>query len=157
GLAIAYPLIINPHYAMKHQGDLLDSPSRSPSLNINQRLTLWERSYKMGTVIPALGLACSALWGSLYAMNRNKLAALTPNWRLLGIGAAAQFSIVPWTLIVIMPVNTKLMALRKEANKRESVNEAEVEQLFQQWQKLHLVRCGFLAVGLVSAIGAFVW
>lgn len=57
GLAIAYPLIINPHYAMKHQGDLLDSPSRSPSLNINQRLTLWERSYKMGTVIPALGLA----------------------------------------------------------------------------------------------------
>lgn len=60
-------------------------------------------------------------------------------------------------LIVIMPVNTKLMALRKKANKRESVNEADVEQLFQQWQKLHLVRCGFLAAGLVSAVGAFVW
>lgn len=191
GLALSYPIITNAHYALKHQGDHVDppAPTHSASLTLNQRLTIWERSYKAGLAIPSIGLTCSTIWATIYFKEKGKLQVLTPNWGWLAIGAVAQASILPFTVssgwrppsalahsvssdlfpspsrgrpvkvLIIAPLNNKLFALRKRANKEgdAAVNEQEVEKLFQQWQSLHLVRCGALVTGLVATIGAFIW
>lgn len=55
----------------------------------------------------------------------------------------------------IMPINKRLYSLLESANKGVPVDDSEVDGLFQQWTRLHLVRVSSLAVACASAVLAF--
>ncbi|CAO1625121.1 unnamed protein product [Parajaminaea phylloscopi] len=157
GLAAAYPLIISPLFGHKHVGQGVDPPSLTPSLSTVQRLTVWDRAYHLGFAVPRSVLAGAVSWAALYAVNTKAAhlasAKVQPHWKWLGAGALLQLSTLPWTVALILPVNYRLIALRRRANEGTAVSEDEVETLLGRWQNLHIFRvvantAGFAAMAL---------
>ena len=115
-------------------------PGRGPfSGSTIGRRREWAPSYKRATVMQAslaiLGVACSVAAWLAGASSRYLLAGV-----ILGL-------VVPFTLIVIRPTNTRLLALDP---KRDP---ALAEALLARWNKLHLVRSALSALALVL----FLW
>jgi hypothetical protein len=99
----------------------------SANLNLAQRLTLWNRAYGLGHYVPvfAVSAACALAGAGQHA------AVPLRRW-LLG-ASVLHVSIIPFTLLCIMPVNMRLAELRIAANKGEEVQAPEVESLFKKW------------------------
>lgn len=90
------------------------------------------------TLVP-LGIfsaACSALVAYLLPAQRRI-------WTLAAVGAAAQ---TPWTLLVMMGTNRKLIEIAESAVQREKVGRGEVAGLLARWAWMNAVR-GLLALG----------
>jgi hypothetical protein len=102
-------------------------------------LAEWQPSYKRGAAMQA-GLA--ALGGAL------GLAALaaTGDWRWAA-GAALLLANWPYTMVVIMPTNRALMAMRPESPG------PDCRRLLEHWGRLHQVR----AVLGAAAMLCFLW
>lgn len=96
----------------------------SANLSLAQRLTLWNRAYGLGHSVPlfAVSAACALAGAGQHA------AVPLRRW-LLG-ASVLHVSIIPFTLLCIMPVNMRLAELRIAANKGEAVPAPEVEALF---------------------------
>ena len=164
GLTLAYPLMINMHF-IDEQGAKISPPSPwMANLNIAQRLTLWERAFNAGKVIPILSLITAASL-TAFALSSGRgndsalLKRLGSQWQtrkklLLG-SAAFTGSLLVFTLLAIMPTNKKLMALRLAANNKEEVNVAVVEALFARWTQLHNVRVAAAFSGFALAVYSF--
>jgi hypothetical protein len=100
-------------------------------------LAQWKPSYKRGTLMQAP----LALLGTVFGV----LAFLgSYEWRWL-FGAALMFANWPYTFLVIMPTNRRLLAM--------TGNEPELRALIQRWGRLHSVRT---ALG-VAATAVFLW
>ena len=105
------------------------------ALDDRAMLIAWRHSFQRGFALQAPLTVIGCLLG---------LVA----WWLLGgwgflIGALAMIANVPWTLIVIMPVNNALKATAPEAAG------AATRGLVVQWTRLHAVRT---ALGFVAAL-----
>ncbi|PWN91065.1 DUF1772-domain-containing protein [Acaromyces ingoldii] len=150
GLTLAYPLLVNRHFQWK-QGAHIQPASDAANLSLAQRLTLWNHSYDVGHWCPlfafgaALGLTGSCLASSGDWSDWNK--------RLLVAASVTHVSIAPFTVLVIAPVNDRLMALRKLANagKTDLVSEDEADSLMARWGSLHNVRVVLSLAGFVTA------
>jgi hypothetical protein len=125
GLALAFPLLVNPHFASA-QGEAVMPAATSANLSLAQRLTLWNRAYGLGHYVPlfAVSAACALAGAGQHA------AVPLRRW-LLG-ASALHVSIIPFTLLCIMPVNMRLAELRIAANKGEAVPAPEVKSLFKK-------------------------
>ncbi|KAJ1574164.1 hypothetical protein NDA11_000481 [Ustilago hordei] len=131
GLALSYPLLINTHL-IDQQGANISPPTPwAANLDTAQRLTLWERAYKAGRELGAAQTAAA------------------------GFGSF-DFQRVPFTVVAILPINKKLMALRKAANNKEPVNENEVDSLFKKWARLQNVRVTASVSSFVLALYSFI-
>ncbi|EST09186.1 Protein of unknown function DUF1772 [Kalmanozyma brasiliensis GHG001] len=166
GLTLAYPLLINTHF-LDAQGIKISPAAVHVNLSIAQRLTLWERAFKAGYVIPALSLltAVSLATFALTTDPRNDKTAFAKrlgggNWqqrKKLILGSAAfTGSLIVFTVIAILPTNSKLMALREAANGKQPIDVAQAEALLNRWTQLHNVRVGAALSGFVMALYAFV-
>jgi hypothetical protein len=100
-------------------------------------LAQWKPSYKRG----ALMQASLALLGTVFGV----IAFLgSYDWRWL-LGAALMLANWPYTLIVIMPTNKRLLAL--------SAPHPELRALMVAWGRLHAVRTALGA----AATAVFLW
>lgn len=102
-------------------------------------LTQWKPSYKRGFTMQATLAVIGFLLG-IYAWY------LSSDWRWV-LGSFVLVSNWPFTLIAIMPVNNRLMAMPTEAPG------TEMKSLMTRWGHLHAVRSclGFLATTI------FIW
>ena len=118
--------------------NIAEHPARI-SLDDGPLLAQWKPSYKRGFAMQSSLAIIGCLLG-LWTWY------LSRDWRW-ALGAAVLISNWPFTLVSIMPVNNRLLAMVIEAP------EEEMRGLMIKWGRLHAVRSalGFLAVAL------FVW
>ena len=164
GLTLSYPLLINTHF-LHEQGAKIAPPAAIANLNLAQRLTLWERAFKAGYVIPALSVVTAALL-TTFALkhNQNDKTALDKrfggDWetrkKLLLISAALTGSLMIFTAIAILPTNNKLMALRVAANNKQEIKVGQAEALLKKWTQLHNVRVVAAFSGFALAVYSFI-
>jgi hypothetical protein len=100
-------------------------------------LAEWKPSYKRGTLMQASLALLGALFGVLAFLG-------SYDWRWL-VGGLLMFANWPFTFLVIMPVNKRLMAM--------SGVEPEVRPLIRRWGALHAVRTALGA----AATAVFAW
>ncbi len=116
----------------------VEQPAR---LTLDDRALLaeWKPAYKRGFALQAPLALLGFVFGILAAYNQF-------DWRWL-LGAFVLLANWPFTLVVIMPVNSRLMAMKAEDTGPES------RALIEQWGKLHAVRS---ALGAAST-ALFLW
>lgn len=102
-------------------------------------LAEWQPSYKRGAAMQA---SLAALGGALGLV----AWAMTGDWRWAA-GAVLLLANWPYTMIVIMPTNRRLMAMRPDSPG------ADCRRLMEDWGRLHAVRT---ALG-TAAMLAFLW
>jgi hypothetical protein len=100
-------------------------------------LAQWKPSYKRGTMMQASLAMLGALFGVLAFLG-------SYDWRWLA-GGLLMFANWPFTFLVIMPVNRRLVAM--------SGGEPELRALIRRWGTLHAVRTSFGA----AATAVFSW
>ena len=104
--------------------------------------TQWAPSYKRATVMQAsLALIGVAFGGSAWV--------LSGDWGWL-LGALLIGAVVPFTLMVIMPTNRKLLAPGRDAESLETT------ELLQKWGRLHAVRSVLSVLALAVYLGLLV-
>jgi len=117
---------------------LVEHPARL-DLDDGPLLLQWQRSYKRALPIQS-GLAVIGGAAGIAA------GYLSSDWRWIA-GSVALLSNWPFTLLIIMPVNERLMAMdRHQAG-------AESRRMLAQWGKLHDVRS---ALGTIAVL-FFAW
>jgi Anthrone oxygenase len=95
----------------------------------------WAPSYKRATVMQASLAAVAAMGGvACWAQTANTL------WLW---GAVLIVAVVPFTLVVIRPTNTRLLQPGRD------LKSAETRRLLERWGHLHAVRSAF---GMVASV-----
>ena len=97
-------------------------------------------SYRRRSILPAItALLVAAVLGVLAYL-------VEPDWRWL-VGAGLSLANWPYTLVMVMPTNKRLMATPAEAT------DADVRRLIEAWGRLHAVRS---ALGAAATL-TFLW
>src|SRR6266542_6353195 len=117
---------------------VVEQPARL-RLSHNALLTEWKPSYKRGFAMQAPLAIIGFLLGLLAWLQ-------TAHW-LWMFGALFLIANWPYTLLVIMPTNRKLMATELSSAGRETRN------LIEHWARLHAVRT---ALGFAATV-IFLW
>ena len=104
---------------------LVEQPARL-SCGIASAMAEWKPSYKRGTAMQA----SLAVAGSLFALT-SWLIGKDSAWLL---GGLLLLAVIPFTLIVIFPVNKRLESSDLD------VSSQAAEQLLRRWGALHAVR-----------------
>ena len=115
-----------------------EQPARL-NLDPKQLLLQWAPSYKSGFIMQSTLAVLSGL-ASIYAFTQSQ------DWRWI-VGSSLILANWPYTLLVIMPTNKKLLATKESEINADTVN------LIRHWGKLHAVRT-FLGL---SATCIFIW
>ncbi|KAK5633966.1 hypothetical protein RRF57_009680 [Xylaria bambusicola] len=126
-------------------------------------LSYWAKMYEHGTrLYPSISVTVGLLY--FYALlhskggSRLKSSSNRQSWKVYLIAAVATLTMIPWTLLVMMPTNQSLMAAR-ESVVNSGVAEASwevIESLVVDWQRLHFIRSLFpLAGSLIGMLGDF--
>jgi uncharacterized membrane protein len=118
--------------------NIVEHPARM-SLDMSAAVAQWARSYQRATWMQA-PLALVSCVAGLIA------------WWLSGasewaVGAVLIGSVVPFTLLVIMPTNHKLLAPRRDSSRDET------RMLLDHWAKLHAVRTALS----IAAAALYLW
>jgi hypothetical protein len=81
------------------------------------------------------------------------VACLLPEQRTIWVVAAlAAFAQTPWTLLVMMGTNRKLIAIAESAAEMEKTSQEEVAALLSWWAWMNVVRGLFALTGGLSAL-----
>lgn len=112
----------------------VEHPARM-SCGVKVALSEWAPSYKRATVMQA-SLAVLGFLFSLVAW-----FAGASIWVL--IAGVLLVLVAPFTLVVIMPTNNRLLALNAEQDMEEA------KMLLNRWNKLHMVRSGLSLAALI--------
>jgi hypothetical protein len=118
--------------------NVVEQPARL-HLGHDALLTEWKPSYKRGLAMQAPLAIIGFVLGVLARWQ-------TGNWLWI-IGALLLIANWPYTLLVIMPTNRKLMATELSSGGRETRN------LIEHWARLHAVRT---ALGFAATV-IFLW
>jgi hypothetical protein len=116
----------------------VEHPARM-SCGTEVALTQWAPSYKRATVMQ-VSLAVAATFAAV-------LRALQGDAATWLLGAALVFAVIPFTVIVILPTNNRLLEPGRDAAS------AETRVLLEAWGRLHAVRS---ALSLAASV-VFIW
>jgi anthrone oxygenase-like protein len=114
--------------------NLVEQPARL-KLADKSLLTQWKPSYQRGFAMQAPLAMIAGILGIIALL-------LTKNW-LYFLGAILILANWPYTLIVIMPTNKKIMSLQTD------IDHAKIRNLIMHWGKLHAIRS---ALGICATI-----
>jgi hypothetical protein len=120
---------------------LVEHPARiraGPAIALVQ----FRRMYPLAAPWQASSAALSLIFGIA-------LWPLTGTWAW-GVGGVLVGFAIPFTLIVVMPVNRRLLA-------RAAPPDDDVTQLLLRWGRLHWIRSLLGALGLVAFVHAALW
>ena len=112
----------------------VEHPARM-ACGVRAALAEWAPSYKRATLMQA----SLAVLGCVFALS----AWLTGADIRVAVAGVLLVLVAPFTLIVIMPTNKRLLALDP------SKDVAEAEALLGRWNRLHMVRSALGTVALV--------
>jgi uncharacterized membrane protein len=119
--------------------NLVEHPARL-SCGTEAAARQWAPSYRRATSMQATLAIAAAVTGVMTWFHREGTAWL---W-----GGLLILAVVPFTLIVIKPINDRLLAPDRD------LAAAETRQLLEQWGRLHAVRSAMgLAASLVYVYG----
>jgi uncharacterized membrane protein len=110
------------------------------------RVSAWSKSYDIATKIMA---GCAAISTAAFGT----AAYYAPTGYLqksMTVSSLIAFSVIPWTLLVIMPTNKELKGI-VAANDTLKAN-AEGDKLLVKWTKLSTIRLGLMTVGFLNAL-----
>ncbi|KAJ7445827.1 hypothetical protein B0H11DRAFT_2249377 [Mycena galericulata] len=115
---------------------------RQTSLPVVERLALWDHFLRdwQGKLTPSV----------VSAVSLSVAAYFTPALRnILAAGAAAAFTVGPYTLLLMMPVNNALGAQLRSTKLKpmEPAEEARVLDQLDSWRAMHRVR---IVLGVIS-------
>lgn len=107
---------------------------------------LFTQLYHRGaaTIVP-LGLFGAFCLGASAYLDPEKRTAYA-------IAGLATLSQLLWTLVVMMGINQRLLAIAGDGRIREKVDHAEVEGLLRKWKWMNNVRAGMALVGGVVGL-----
>lgn len=136
------------------------------------RLSQWSLIYTSGAkVSPPLAIFSLFTWGyaSYLSYSHSHSPSIsssislsgdgTSDWVLYVLAGGLSFSILPWTLIMMMPTNNELLRRAKVAKEREGKGEVKEEEdkesgkLIEKWDGLHFVRFWLPTLG--AAVGLY--
>jgi len=110
-------------------------------------LSQWARLFYYGhNIMPTTAVAATSLYA--YTALR-KYAVGRPQWFRYATAGAATISIVPFTLLVMVPTNDALFALHAAPNMAVL---SEVKHLLTKWAWMHVARSVFPLVGAISGL-----
>jgi hypothetical protein len=119
--------------------NVVEHPARM-SCGVPVALAEWAPSYKRATVMQA----SLAVLGFGFAI----IACLAGGGVRVAVGGVLLGLVVPWTLIVMMPINKRLAALDP------SKDLPQAAALLPQWNRLHSVRSLLSAIALIVLLSA---
>lgn len=127
---------------------LFDTSTQAPAL-----LRQWARIYHYGhRLMPAIALSTCAMYS--YAALRRRSREKTKSWTLLGLAGLTTACIIPFTLILMAPVNGKLFGLEEASRVDPHVIGIDgAKELLMEWNVMHITRSFMPLVGTI--IGAF--
>ncbi len=118
--------------------NIVEQPARL-QLATPDLLTEWKLAYKRGTLMQAPLAVLGLLLGGVAWWQTGR-----PEWM---VGGALMIVNWPFTFLVIMPVNHKLMAADS------ATTDVDVRKMIEHWNRLH---AGRTALGC-AATAAFLW
>ncbi|KAI0175057.1 hypothetical protein BJ166DRAFT_513551 [Pestalotiopsis sp. NC0098] len=109
----------------------------------------WRRIYHYGhSIMPVLALSTCALYGCAALQRRSKRQK---SWALLGLAGIATVCIIPFTLIIMAPVNETLFELENSIAANPGVISTEdAKSILSRWNSFHVVR------SCIPLIGTFI-
>ena len=110
----------------------------------------WVRLYHYGHLLsPSMAIATFLIYGYMVARKR----ASGEPWIIYAVAGAATVSMIPFTLIVMVPTNNTLFRLDDEIKVRAAVTTLEhVQELVTRWGRLHFFRSLFPLLGAVLGL-----
>lgn len=122
--------------------------SEVPALNKSGPNELWHffpYMYHNAARMQAPLAVLSGATGVIYSL---RIAKSSPDLAKVWMGAALSFiAIVPYTLILMMPTNNRIINSNKTLE-----NESEKKELLNKWSKLHLVRTVVSVAGFSAMV-----
>ena len=117
--------------------DIKTFVTRSPSL-VQQQITF-----------PTTAIASSALFGSTaYYTSESRVQ------QLCTVAAVSMFSILPWTLAFMLPINKSLKEMGTGGTKAIEGKEAKAVEKVKMWRARHMMRMVLGLIGWVAGIAA---
>lgn len=122
----------------------------APQLQVQQ----WRAIYRRGASIapPTALFTSSVLLYASYTSFINSSPLPNPTWKFCAAAVVLTSSIVPYTIVSMMPTNNKLMALAEKADAKGEVKKDEVDRLTQKWSLLNIGRAMFPLLGAGVAL-----
>ncbi|KKY26509.1 hypothetical protein UCDDS831_g01169 [Diplodia seriata] len=139
---------------------LIPTINKSP---VDLRAKQWKYQYELGMATgPGLALASGVSFSYLMTQHGKHIGLLSErSFYLNALAAVAIPGIVPFTLLVIKPVNNKLMgyveSLEGKPSGEATLTEQDVESLIVKWNRLHAVRAVMTGVGAIAGLLAILW
>ena len=90
----------------------------------------------------------------LYVYSALSERAAGKPWELLAAAGVTTLSIVPYTLLTMLPTNHELMRLEKKGAAGEKLDLEETRRLARKWTWLHLVRSLFSLAGALLGVAS---
>ena len=114
----------------------VEHPARM-SCGVKVALSEWAPSYKRATVMQA----SLAVLGFVFSI----IAWLVGSGIWVLVAGTLLVLVAPFTLVVIMPTNNRLLALNADKDPEEAT------MLLIRWNRLHMIRSGLGSVGYFSS------
>lgn len=141
----------------------LDTTPTSPLL-----FHQWARMYHYGhQVLPGMAIGTFSLY-TYACIQKRRAGQPASSWRLLALAGLVTVSIIPFTLLVMVPTNDKLFALEASTEALRAGGEAaakaagvmgiaEAKALVVKWAAMHATRSTFPLIGAVLGAVATFW
>lgn len=136
--------------AVKTQGPLaVLKTTRAPT--VGEVLNAWTWTFNKGKIQFGISKATASTLFLVAAYTSPNTAMKTP----LLLASALGFSIIGWTLVMMKPINDRLLYLHEAYTKDPlTTTRPEVDSLVKRWERLHLIR--ILLSGATHALGTAV-
>ncbi|EOD48976.1 60s ribosomal protein l44 [Neofusicoccum parvum] len=123
----------------------------------------WKNQYEIGaSTAPFVALISGVSFSYLMTQHGKHIGMLSEKSFYLTAAAGVLIpAIVPFTILVIKPVNDKLAAIVEALDGKQpgevAVEEQKVEPLLKQWNRLNATRSVMVGLGAVAGLLAIVW
>jgi hypothetical protein len=109
------------------------------------QLQQWQAIYDLGKLVsPTVGIASSSVWGYAAWFSYTHAHRSSSDWKFYALAGLVTLSILPWTILVMMPTNLDLMKRAKATveveGEKDGAFKAESVKALDRWNVMNYVR-----------------